>query len=549
MNPPPPTDSGPATRSYRSTRRAALVGLAAAAIVVAAAPARSAPPKRPNVVVVLADDLGFSDLGCYGGEIATPNLDRLANGGLRFTQFYNTARCWPSRAALLTGYYPQQVNRDPAAQRPKWAALLPQLLRPAGYRSYHSGKWHVDGPVLAGGFARSYHLEDPNHNFAPTDHREDDRPLPRPKPEDGYYSTRAIAGRAVDWLTEHEAEHRGDPFFLYVAFTSPHFPLQALPEDIARYRDRYKDGWDVIRKQRWERQRKLGIVDGELSPRDPKTVPDWNPSAEVLRQKIGPGEVARAVAWNDLTQEQKDFQATKMAIHAAMVDRIDREVGRVVAKLEATGHLDDTLILFASDNGASAEQLVRGDGHDPAAAPGSAKTFLCLGPGWSTASNTPFRLHKSWVHEGGIATPLIAHWPAGIAARGELRHAQAHLIDIAPTLLELAGVTPPGSWGGEARPPLAGRSLMPALATDAAIDREFLFFKHVGNRALRAGDWKLVAVKDGPWELYDLARDRTEMHDLAAARPEKVRELAAVWARHDEEFRRQGATGKPLPAR
>ncbi len=521
----------------------------AAALIVLGA--RNAPEAagagRPNVVVILADDLGFSDLGCYGGEIATPHLDGLARDGLKFTQCYNTARCWPSRAALLTGYYAQQVNRDPANLRPKWAALLPDLLRPAGYRSYHSGKWHVDGPVLAGGFARSYHIEDPDHNFAPTDHRLDDRRLPRPKPEDGYYTTRAIAQHAIDWLDEHEASHRGDPFFLYVAFTSPHFPLQALPEDIARYRDRYKVGWDAIREQRWKRQRSLGIVDGELSRRDPRTIPNWNASEAVLKQKIGAGEVGHAVAWDTLTEEEKTFQATKMAIHAAMVDRIDREVGRVLARLEASGHRDDTLILFASDNGASGEQMIRGDGHDPAAPPGSAGSFLCLGPGWSTASNTPFRLHKSWVHEGGISTPLIVRWPSGIAARGELRQTPTHLIDVVPTLLELAGVPPPESWGGEPRPPLPGRSLVPALAADVPIARDFLFFKHIGHRALRVGDWKIVAVKDGPWELYDLAKDRAESHDLAATHPEKLKELSAIWARHDEEFRRQGATGKPLP--
>ena len=200
----------------------------------------AAEPKRPNVVFILADDLGFSDLGCYGGEIETPNVNRLAEDGLRFTQAYNTARCWPSRAALLTGYYPQQVNRDPPGQRPNWAALLPDLLRPAGYRSYHSGKWHVDGPVLRGGFARSYHLEDTDRYFSPKQHNLDDRPLLQPKPEEGYYATAAIAGHAIDWLVEHESNHRGQPFFLYIAFTSPHFPIQALPEDIAHYRDRYK---------------------------------------------------------------------------------------------------------------------------------------------------------------------------------------------------------------------------------------------------------------------------------------------------------------------
>jgi arylsulfatase A-like enzyme len=503
-----------------------------------------ATPLKPNIVVILADDLGFSDLGCYGGEIETPNIDRLAAGGLRFTQAYNTARCWPSRAALLTGYYAQQVNRDPPGQRPGWAALLPELLRSAGYRSYHSGKWHVDGPVLQGGFTRSYHLDDTDRYFSPKKHNLDDRPLPEPRAEEGYYATRAIAGHAVEWLVEHESKHRGEPFFLYLAFTSPHFPIQAVPEDIAHYRDRYKEGWDRIRRQRWDRQRKLGIVAGPPSDRDPKTIPEWNLPEAQLKQRIGAGEAGHAVAWDELTEDQRTLQATKMAIHAAMVDRMDREIGRVLAQLKVSGHLDDTIVLFASDNGASAEQIIRGDGHDPAAPPGSAKSYLSLGPGWSTSSNTPFRKHKSWVHEGGTSTPLIVFWPDGIKARGELRHAPVHLIDFVPTLLELAGISPPAVWNGEPRPPLAGRSLVSVFAKDVPIDREFLYFSHIGNRGLRAGNWKIVADKSGPWELYDLANDRAESHDLAASHPGKVNELAAIWARHDEEFRRQGATGK-----
>jgi arylsulfatase A-like enzyme len=531
----------------RLRRRGALFAAIVAGLIIPAA-SRASADKPPNVVVILADDLGFSDLGSYGGEIATPNLDRLAANGVRFTQFYNTARCWPSRAALLSGYYAQQVNRDPANERPRWAALLPDLLRPAGYRSYHSGKWHVDGPVLAAGFERSYEVVDPDRNFGPKQHHLDDRPLPQPKPEENYYTTKAVASHAVEWLDEHEKKHKGEPFFLYVAFMSPHFPVQAPTEDIARYRGRYAAGWDAVREARLRRQKELGIYGGTLSTRDPKTVPGWNLSEEELRRRVGPGEVAYAVPWESLTPGQKEFQAAKMEVHAAMVDRMDREIGRVLDRLRAAGEFDNTIILFASDNGASAEQIIRGDGHDPASAPGSSRSFLGIGPGWSTAANTPFRLHKSWNHEGGVSTPLIVQWPAGLAARGELRHTPGHLVDVVPTLLELAGLSKPESAGGEKRPPLPGHSLLPALAKDVAIERDFLFFKHSGNRALRVGDWKIVwAGPEGPWELYDLSKDRGENHNLASSHPEKVKGLAAFWVRADEEYRRQGATGRTLP--
>jgi len=266
-----------------------------------------------------------------------------------------------------------------------------------------------------------------------------------------------------------------------------------------------------------------------------------------LQKRIGPGEVGRAVPWNTLTDAQKSFQATKMAIHAAMVDRIDREVGRVLKQLEAMGAVDNTVILFASDNGASAEQMIRSRGHDPAAPPGSPNTYLCLGPGWATVADTPFRLHKHYVHEGGISTPLIVSWPKGIKARGELRHTPGHLIDIAPTLLELAGVKPPHEWNGQKRPSMPGHSLIPAFENDAVIPREFLYFSHVGNRALRVGDLKAVAEKSSPWELYDLSNDRGEIHDLAATKPEKVQEMAARWKQLDDDYRAQGKAGPRMP--
>lgn len=522
--------------------------------------AGDAPAPRPNILLILADDLGNSDLGCYGSEINTPNLDTLARGGLRFTQFYNTARCWPSRGAILTGYYAQQIHRDAlpgvrgggtSGRRQKWARLLPDFLRPAGYRSYHSGKWHIDGMAVAppDGFDRSYLLNDAGRYFNPRVHYENDLKLPSVEANSGYYTTTAIADRAIAHLQEHAARFSDRPFFQYVCFTAPHFPLHALPEDIARYRDRYRQGWEVLRTERWRRMRELGLGAGDLSALERDVGPPYD-FPEALKT-LGADEVNRPLPWSELSEGQREFQATKMAIHAAMIDRMDREIGRVLAQLRTMGALDNTLILFLSDNGASAEIMVRDDGHDPAAAPGSAATYLCLGPGFSSAANTPFRRHKTWVHEGGISTPLVAHWPKGITARGELRHNPGHVIDLVPTLLEVAGVTKPDRWDGEAIPPAPGKSLVPAFAADGAVRHDDLWWLHEGNRAIRVGDFKLVAARDKPWELYDLKTDRIESNDLATAMPDKVRELDRLWTRRLEEFTELARQTEPpaAPAR
>jgi arylsulfatase len=506
--------------------------------------AGAAESRPPNILIILADDSGFSDLGCYGSEIRTPNLDALAAEGLRFTQFYNTARCWPTRAALLTGYYAQEVNRDALpgghggsqGKRPAWAKLLPEHLRPLGYRSYHSGKWHIDGKPLESGFDRSYRLEDYNHNFSPKEHFLDDRPLPPVQPGEGYYSTTAIAQHAVDFLKQHAAEQGDQPFFEYVAFTVPHFPLQAPPEDVARYADKYTAGWDAMRAARFARIEEKLHLPGKLSPLEPRIgPPSKHPAA--LKQ-LGPGEVGHELSWNELTPEQQRFQADKMAIHAAMVDRMDQEIGRLVAQLRAMNAYENTLIFFLSDNGASAEIMIRGDGHNSDAPLGSAETFLCLGPGFSRASNTPFRRHKTWVHEGGIATPLIVHWPAGIRAAGELRHTPGHVIDFAPTILHLAG----GAWPKPAAkglpPATPGTDLSPAFASDTTISRAPLWWLHEGNRALRHGDWKIVAAKGDPWELYDLSRDRTETVNLASQQPDRVKTMAEQWEKMTKELER-----------
>ncbi|MFY0653951.1 MAG: arylsulfatase [Cyclobacteriaceae bacterium] len=494
--------------------------------------------KPPNILVIMADDLGFSDLGCYGGEIETPNLDKLATGGLRFTQFNNTGRCWPSRAALLTGFYPQQVGRDNAPgikggagrQRPDWASLLPVHLKGGGYRSYHSGKWHIDGMPIASGFDHSYFLGDQGRFFSPKSHYENDQKLPPVERGSGYYSTIAIADKAIEHLTAHDTKHADKPFFQYVAFTAPHFPLHALPEDIKGVGDRYARGWNELRKERWKRIQDLGIVKGQLSALEPEVGPpyDFSESLEIL----GEGEVKLPVAWESLTSEQKDFQIEKMTIHAAMVERMDKEIGRILDQLEVMDALDNTLVIFLSDNGASAELMVRDDGHDPEAAPGSAATYLSLGPGWSNMCNTPFRRHKTWTHEGGTCTPFIAHWPKGISSPGALRQAHGHITDILPTILDLAGV----EINNAGQRPFPGESLRSVFAQDSSWQHPVWYY-HEGNRALRVGNWKLVAARDEPWELFNLDKDRTETKNLSMANPQKVLEMEKVWLKMLDDIR------------
>jgi arylsulfatase len=468
------------------------------AVFALAQPIRAADPpvNKPNILIILADDMGFSDAGCYGGEIATPNLDHLARNGLRFTQFYNTARCWPTRAALLTGYYAQQVRRDTIpgvpsgtrGTRPPWARLLPEMLRPLGYRSYHSGKWHMDGLPLRNGFDHSYSLNDHDRHFTPRRHTEDDRPLPPVDAKAHYYSTTAIADHAVKCLKEHAKKYRDRPFFQFLAFTAPHFPLHAPAEDVARYSKTYLIGWDSLRDERWKRLAELNIGGSRLSPVERDVGPPYA-FPDALR-KLGPNELNRPLAWKDLTAGQREFQAKKMAVHAAMVDRMDREIGRVLAQLKTMGAMDNTLIFILSDNGASAEIMVRGDGHDPHAECGTGATFLSIGPGWSSLCNTPSRRHKTWVHEGGISTPLIVCWPAGIAARGELRHTPGHVIDLAPTVLEAVGGKRLTTWRGQPVPPAPGRSLVPLFTRDGTVAHDSLWWLHEGNRALRIGNWK-----------------------------------------------------------
>jgi arylsulfatase len=498
-------------------------------------PARA--EQRPNILLILADDLGWSDLGCYGGEIQTPTLDALAKDGLRFTQFYNSARCSPSRAALLTGLHPHQVgmpNLD--GHLNDRCVTLAEVLGPAGYGCFMTGKWHVGRPgPIARGFKEFYGFVE-GHSIDCWDENAMVR-LPAGRPKRAYapgrfYATDAITDNALDFLAE--ARRTPDrPWFLYVAYNAPHFPLQAPREDIAKYEALYTQGWDQVRERRLARQKELGLVrdDCTLTPRSLIPANPFNVQTG-WADKVNP-------AWQALPADRRADLAHRMAIFAAMVDHMDRSIGRIVADLRAAGQFDNTVILFLSDNGACAEWdpfgfdgtsgphnvLHRGDDLAKVGGPG---TYISYGSGWANASNAPWRLYKHYDHEGGISTPFIAHWPAGLKRQGELDARPSYLTDVLPTFLELAGAAYPSRRDGHEILPPEGVSLLPAFRGEPAKPR-MLFFEHEGNRAVRDGAWKLVALHGKPWELYHLETDRSELHDLADQEPGRVERLAHAW--------------------
>lgn len=498
---------------------------------------------RPNVIVILADDIGYSDLGCFGGEIATPNLDALAAGGLRFTQFYNTARCCPTRASLLTGLYPHQAgvgymtDRAPysaTAMINEWyagdlrpdTATLGEVMRGAGYATYAVGKWHVTKDIeedasrhnwpLQRGFDHFYGiLPGASNFFTPASLSRDNTRIQYDAdpeyPVKDFYLTDAFSDHAMKYVSTHAKEQPGKPFFMYLAYTAAHWPMHARPADIAKYKGRYDGGYAPIRAERFARMQRMGLLD--------KT---W----------------ALSPQWGDWSKvERKDWEARCMEVYAAMIDSMDQGVGRLVGALKASGQFENTLIIYLQDNGACAENVGRNPGGGKAKAkgplpmPGPAETYIAYGEGWANVSNTPFRLYKHFVHEGGISTPLVAHWPRGIARRGELEPQAGHLIDLMATCVDVARASYPKERDGRAIQPMEGRSLVPAFK-GGKIEREALFWEHEGNRALRLGDWKLVAKgSDGPWELYDLRRDRSELNNLAVQQPERVKTMVATWDR------------------
>lgn len=536
-----------------------VVGIGAAGISVTGCGAqfqKDISAGRPNIIVIMSDDMGISDIGCYGSEINTPNLDRLAEHGLRFTQFYNTARCCPTRASLLTGLYQHQAGVGHMMTDKGYPAYrgdlnnncitMGQAMKLAGYNTYATGKWHVTPNVRPGTSRHNWPLQRGFDRFFGTIHGAGSFYDPNSLvldndfivPWKDFYYTEAISDYAVKFIRE---DNNKNPFFMYITYTAAHWPMHARQKDIARYKGRYSKGWDELRKERHARMIRMGIVDGKwkLTDRDPG-VP----------------------AWED--EPMKEWNERRMEVYAAMIDNMDQGIGRIIQALKDKGEFDNTLILFLQDNGGCAEEYgsrgpVKPDPSKPVelkpmgkdelqtrmqpavtrdgrpvrtgkgVMPGPADTYIAYGKGWANASNTPFRLYKHWVHEGGISTPLIAHWPQGIKDQGKFRDHPGHLIDIMATCVDLGGVDYPEEYNGHKILPPEGRSLVPVFVGRKVNRPEGLFWEHEGNRAVRKDDWKLVSKYPGKWELYNLKEDRTEMNNMVELKPEIAAELKKMY--------------------
>ncbi len=522
--------------------------------------------KKPNVVVILTDDMGYSDIGCFGSEISTPNIDKLAANGLRFTHFYNTARCSPTRASLLTGLYPHQAGMGHLSSEnfkeegyvddlSKQAVTMAEVFQQAGYATYMTGKWHIakskakDGDKsnwpMQRGFQRFFGTLNGSGSFYDPGTLMSNNTFIAP-PTNFYY-TDAISDTAVKFIRENPKEK---PFFFYIAYTGAHWPLHAPENEVQKYKGLYDKGWDATRQQRFEKLKKLGIIsDKAVLTERGVAIPEWK------------------------NEPMKEWQVRRMEVYAAMIDVMDRGIGRIITALEKNGELDNTIIFYMHDNGGCAEPLNSNQkeilptdeqkmgkayaadsvfvGGQPAytrngkfirsgkgVMAGPDSSWVAYGEEWANVSNTPFRLYKHWAHEGGIATPLIVHWPNGIKAKGQLRSQPGHLIDIMATCIAIAGINYPKQFNGNAIQPYEGKSLLPAF-NNKAIKREYIFWEHEGNRAIRVGNWKLVsqakknkvftAADENAWELYDMDNDPTETKNLASTYPEKVKELSVLW--------------------
>ena len=479
--------------------------------------AKSENPK-PNIVFILADDMGWSDLGCYGGEIQTPNIDKFAAGGIRFRQVYNTAKCFPSRASLLTGVYAQQCGYDKSYQNKIQNAItLGEMLKTAGYTTLWSGKHHgIENPVTRG-FDHYYGLLDGACNYFNPGLQRPGEGVPAEKSikrkwcieerlfqpytpvEKDFYTTDYFTKYALQWIEDYKNDEK--PFFLYLAYNAPHDPLMAWPEDIAKYEGVYSIGYDKIRENRYLKQREIGLIDDHYGFSEPTHK-----------------------SWEKLSENEKSVEERKMMVYAAMIDRLDQNIGKVVQKLKETGKLDNTLILIASDNGASAEVVNIKDSGEI----GTLTKWSSLGADWANVSNTPFRFYKNYSHEGGIHTPMIAYWPKVISKKNSFSDSPIHFIDFMPTLVEISGALYPDEYKGNKISPMEGVSFLPSLKGQITRRETPLFWKWADGKAVRKGDWKLVGY-NGIWELYNLKQDPTEMHDLINLYPGTKNELEKLY--------------------
>jgi arylsulfatase A-like enzyme len=455
--------------------------------------------ESPNILLMMVDDLGFSDFGCYGSEIETPNVDQLAADGLRMSQFYNTAKCHSSRICLLTGKYPFQAGNS----RMDKALTIAEVMQHHGYATSMTGKWHLDREPTDRGFQRYWGHLSGSTNFFTGDDTFRLNGASWSDFGDDFYTTDVDVDYAIQFIDE--ALNRDKPFFHYIAFNAPHYPLQAKQEDVKKYKGRYAIGWDELRRRRYAKQVASGLIDPAhpLSPR-----PEYIP------------------AWEDLTDDERTWDEARMEVFAAMVDCVDQNIGRLVKHLKQKNAFDNTLILLCSDNGACPFERTRGKHLKP----WDPKSYWCYDVGWAHAGNTPFRWYKQNQHEGGISSPLIAHWSAGLAAEaGSISHQPGHLIDLLATCMDAAGVEYPSEFNGQPTTPIQGKSLLPILRGKDREPHDWLYFQFSDNRAIRRDSWKAVSARGGRWELYDMANDRTELHDLSDTKPQLARELSELW--------------------